>query len=73
MFDEPMMNAWGEMFGENKRYELKQDFISWGSVNKQDIAKNFNSKYKAEKELLEAMQKNPYDFNALWKYAFDTS
>ena len=73
MFDEPMMNAWGEMFGENKRYELKQDFISWGSVDKKDIAKNFNNKYKAEKELLDAMQKNPYDFNALWKYAFDTS
>ena len=73
MFDEPMMNAWGEMFGENKRYELKQDFLSWGSVDKNDIATKFNSKYKAEKELLEAMQKNPYDFNALWKYAFDTS
>jgi hypothetical protein len=55
MFDETLMNAWGEIFGENKKYELKQDFINWQSGDKQDISKNFNQKYKAEKEFLEAM------------------
>ena len=73
MFDEPLMNAWGELFGENKKNELKQDFINWGSVDKKDISKSFNEKYKTEKKLIQAMQKNPYDFNALWEYALDSS
>ena len=67
------MNAWGELFGENKKNELKQDFINWGSVDKKDISKSFNEKYKTEKKLIQAMQKNPYDFNALWEYALDSS
>ncbi len=73
MFDETLMNAWGELFGEDRVYELQQDFINWQSGDKKDISKAFNEKYKDEKEFLEAIQKNPYDLSAQWKYAFKRS
>jgi hypothetical protein len=55
MFDETLMNAWGELFGEDAKYELTQDFINWQSADKNEIAKAFNNKYKDEKEFLEAI------------------
>ena len=73
MFDETLMNAWGELFGEDRKYELQQDFINWQSADKKDISKSFNEKYKDEKEFLEAIQKNPYDLSAQWRYAFKRS
>lgn len=73
MFDETLQNAWGELFGEDRVYELQQDFINWQSGDKKDISKAFNEKYKDEKEFLEAIQKNPYDLSAQWKYAFKKS
>lgn len=73
MFDETLQNAWGELFGEDRVYELQQDFINWQSGDKKDISKAFNEKYKDEKEFLEAIQKNPYDLSAQWKYAFKRS
>ena len=73
MFDETLENAWGELFGEDRVYELQQDFINWRSGDKNAISKNFNQKYKNEIEFLEAIQKNPYDLSAQWKYAFKYS
>ena len=73
MFDETLQNAWGELFGEDRVYELQQDFINWQSADKRDISKNFNQKYKDEIEFLKAVQKNPYDLSTQWKYAFKRS
>lgn len=73
MFDETLQNAWGELFGEDRAYELQQDFINWQSADKRDISKNFNQKYKDEIEFLKAVQKNPYDLSTQWKYAFKRS
>ena len=73
MFDETLQNAWGELFGEDRVYELQQDFINWQSADKRDISKNFNRKYKDEIEFLKAVKKNPYDLSTQWKYAFKRS
>ena len=73
MFDETLQNAWGELFPGGRAYELQQDFINWQSGDKRDISRKFNQKYKDEIEFLEAIQKNPYDLSAQWKYAFQRS
>ena len=71
-FDEPLMNAWEQVFGAESKNQLHQDFMTW-KADGSDLGVKFNEKYKREKEYLEAAQRNPGTQAPAWDYAFETS
>ena len=71
-FDEPLMNAWEQVFGTQSKNELHQDFMNW-KMEGADLSVKFNEKYSREKEYLKKAKKNDGTQSDSWDYAFEST
>lgn len=71
-FDEPLMNAWEQIFGTASKNELHQDFMNW-KMEGADLSVKFNEKYSREKEYLKKAKKNDGTQSDTWDYAFEST
>ena len=71
-FDEPLMNAWEQVFGTQSKNELHQDFINW-KMEGADLSVKFNEKYSREQEYLKKAKKNDGTQSDAWDYAFEST